>query len=93
MKQMMRESGIRELDANDRRSDPFYAHFPDVKSLMLEKIQGRWHSTLRRIAEDSSLFQNWDTDMRYAPTTDIRDAWVAAWKRSAEELVGRMDVP
>lgn len=93
VKHMMRESGMEELPASERRNDPFFAHFPALKSLLADKIQGRRDGELRRIAEDSRLFQCWATDMRYAPTTDILGTWVDAWKRSAEELVDRMDIP
>lgn len=93
VKQMMRESGIKELPADERRSDPYYAHFPVLKSLLGERAQGRRDCELRRLAEDSRLFRNWATDMRYAPTADIQGSWVDAWKQSAEELVGRMDIP
>ena len=53
--------------------------------------QGQGH--LRSVAESKSLFQYWDTEMRYAPTEDIQDAWIAAWSASAKELIDQMDIP
>jgi hypothetical protein len=92
VKQMMRESGMRELASTERRDDPFYAHFPKLKALLGERAQGRLHDQLRKIAANPRLFQNWDTDMRYAPTNDILEDWIVAWKKSAEEIVDGMDL-
>lgn len=71
IKAMMRDSGMQPLPADRRRDDPFYAHFPELRSRLLEQLAGRRSGELRRIAETAALFANWDTDMRYAPTTDI----------------------
>lgn len=93
IKEMMRGSGIRELPPQQRRDDPFYAHFPSLKKLLAERLQGRRHGQLRKLAEDARLFSNWHTDMRYAATDDVEDAWVDAWKQSAETLIAEMDIP
>jgi hypothetical protein len=93
VKEMMRDSGMRPLPSTQRRDDPFYAHFPALKALLLETAVGRRSGELRRLAEDGRLFSNWDTDMRYAPTSDIKDAWVTQWKQQAESLVAKMDAP
>jgi hypothetical protein len=90
VKELMRTSGIMPLPENKRRDDPFFAHFPDLKR-MLATAQGRRSGELRRISDDSRLFQNWDTSMRYAPTEDIRPDWVDQWKLSAKELIERME--
>ena len=93
LKEMMRVSGMVELPENERRSDPFYAHFPGLKILILERVHGRRAGELRKFAENNNLFANWHTNMRYAPTNDIEASWVNAWKQSAESLVAQMDLP
>lgn len=90
-KAMMSDSGMTPLAAADRRHDPFYAHFPTLKILLKNTASGRRAVQLRRIAETAALFQNWDTNMRYAPTSDVQDAWVAAWSASARDLISQMD--
>jgi hypothetical protein len=90
VKELMRASGITPLPDSKRRDDPFFAHFPELKR-MLATAQGRRSGELRRISDNSRLFQNWDTSMRYAPTGDIRLDWVDEWKLSARELIGRME--
>jgi hypothetical protein len=92
VKAIMRESGMVPLAADSRREDPFYAHFPALKSRLLDTVAGRRSGELRRIAETSALFQNWDTDMRYAPTGHIEVAWVESWKISARDLVDKIDL-
>ena len=91
VKAMMRDSGMVPLATDRRRDDPFYVHFPHLKSLLVFAARGRRSGELRRIA-DSSLFQNWSTNMRYAPTEDIQDPWVDTWKDGAHDLVNRMDL-
>ncbi len=91
VKQLMRASGMMPSPGGDHRDDPFFAHFPALKTL-LATAQGRRAGELRRLSEDPRLFQNWDTTMRYAPTKDISANWVEAWKASAEELIDRMAI-
>jgi hypothetical protein len=90
VKELMRDSGIRPLPETDRRDDPFFAHFPVLKT-MLATAQGRRAGELRKLSEDPRLFQNWNTAMRYAPTEDIGASWVEAWKASAEQLINQME--
>ncbi len=92
VKEMMRLSGIRPRPPTERRDDPFYAHFPALKTYLSVVVQGRRTGELRRMSEDDKLFQFWDTDMRYAPTIDVSQLWIAAWKESAEHLVATMDL-
>jgi hypothetical protein len=91
IKAIMGKSGMAPLAKEQRREDPFYAHFPELKTRLLDAVQGRRSGELRTIAESPTLFQNWDTEMRYAPTDDISNSWIDAWKASAHDLVNRMD--
>lgn len=91
LKQIMRESGIRPRPAAERRDDPFYAHFPVLKTMLRDKIQGRRAGDLRQFAEDDGLMNEWDTDMRYAPGRDILPALVDRWRQHAHALVDAME--
>jgi hypothetical protein len=91
VKQMMRESGIQPLPDAQRRHDPFYAHFPDLKNLLLDHLSGRRAGPLLRVARSNS-FRNWDTKMRYAPTKDVPESRVDEWRADAKELVDQMGV-
>jgi hypothetical protein len=86
----MRDSGMNPLPDAERRDDPFFAHFPVLKT-MLSTAKGRRAGELRTFSEDPRLFQNWDIAMRYAPTKDIGANWVETWKVSAERLIAKME--
>ena len=91
VKEIMRNSGMKPLPPDQRRDDPFFAHFESLKSRLSDHIFGRRAGELRSIAEDGRLFQHWDTDMRYAPTAEIQKARVDDWLNSAQTLVAQMD--
>jgi hypothetical protein len=81
---------MRPLASDLRREDPFYAHFPMLKSMLRNVAHGRRQGDLAKYARQQSLFEQWSTDMRYAPTTDVSTGMVAEWKLQAEELVSQM---
>lgn len=89
-KEMMRASGMRPLPADRRADDPFWQHFPTIRTLIIQMASRRRQRELWTLAQDPNLFQNWDIAMRYGKTSDIREEWVSAWQRSAEQLVERM---
>lgn len=90
VKSLMRKSGMAPLPPERRRDDPYYAHFPELKTRLRDMAQGRRSGELLAIA-NSSHFNNWSTDMRYAPTADIQSGWIDAWRASAHSLVEIMD--
>jgi hypothetical protein len=89
LKELMSRSGMRPLE--QRRDDPYYAHFPELKTLLRNHASGRLSQRLFRFVLDDSFFQHWDTDMRYAPTADVREQWVSRWKADAESIMQHMD--
>ncbi len=90
VKALMRNSGMAPLPPKERRDDPYYAHFPELKTQLRNTAQGRRSGELLVIA-NSNHFQNWSTDMRYAPTAEVQPGWIEDWKASAHSLVETMD--
>lgn len=90
VKTLMRNSGMAPLPPEERRDDPYYAHFPELKTQLRNTAQGRRSGELLAIAK-SNHFQNWSTDMRYAPTAEVQPGWIEAWRVSAHSLVETMD--
>jgi hypothetical protein len=90
VKELMRNSGMAPLPPDERRDDPYYAHFPELKTQLRNTAQGRRSGELLAIA-NSDHFQNWSTNMRYAPTADVRPGWIDAWEASARSLVETME--
>jgi hypothetical protein len=91
LKEIMRQSGMRPRDSTERRNDPFFAHFPNLKSLLRDHAKGIRSGILRRYAENSKLFLHWETSMRYSPTSEIGPSKTHSWKVHAEMLVADMD--
>lgn len=91
LKQLMRRTGMRPLPPEQRRDDPFYAHFPQLKTMLRETLNRRNDTVLRRWADDQALMNEWDTDMRYAPRKDVRSALVDRWRDHARQLVEAME--
>jgi hypothetical protein len=92
LKQMMSESGMRPLSAKQRQNDPFYAHFPYLKSRLRDVASGRRSGELLTHARNDRLFEHWNTDMRYAPTTEVTPDWVSSWKTQAKSLVDAINL-
>ena len=91
LKELMRCSGMRPLPESDRRDDPFYAHFEDIKAMLRDRAQGRLAGRLRRYSERSDLMQYWDTSMRYSCGHDISERWIGNWRDQARDLIVNME--
>jgi hypothetical protein len=89
LKEMMRRSGMKS--SSDRDADPFYAHFPGLKTRLRDSASGHLAGQLRRYADSTNLFQHWHIKMRYAPTQNIMMHWIAIWRKNAEDLMNQMD--
>ena len=91
VKALMRESGIHPPKGARERGHPYYAHFPELKTRLLDHIQGRRSEQLRRVAESQPLFSHWDVEMRYAPTANIPESRVKQWHEDAQKLIEQME--
>ena len=91
LKHIMMLSGMRPLPEDQRRSDPFFAHFEGLKTLLRDSARGRRAGELRRYAESSSFMHRWDISMRYSHGRDVQAAWVQQWRSHAKDIVTAMD--
>lgn len=91
VKHIMTHSGMRPLAVDQRRDDPFYKHFPELKTFLLTAAAGRRSGELLKMARTAQLFQEWSTDMRYAPTLEIPTGRVDGWQGDAKKLIGQME--
>jgi len=76
---------------NERRKDPLYAHFPELRTMLRDQLQGRRDQPLQRIINDDRFFNNWEIQVRYAPSREIRDEWVTMWAEQARNVVNQME--
>lgn len=91
VKAMMLTAGIRPLSADQRRSDPFYAHFPELRTMLKDTLHGRQGAVLRRFIEKDSFLRQWNTQMRYCKGSEIDKQWVDAWRDQAHQIVSSID--
>ena len=70
--------------------DPFYMHFPEIKTALLDTARGRHMSRLHRHANTGSLMSEWDIRMRYAGGPEVLQKPIDRWRDQARELVREM---
>jgi hypothetical protein len=91
VKQMMIQSGMRPLANDQRRNDPYYKHFPELKTFLLDAATGRRSGELLQMARNARIFRGWNTDMRYAPTQEVLAVRVDGWQQDAKMLIDQME--
>src|SRR5688500_11503863 len=52
--------------AENRRDDPYWVHFPELRTILLRDGRGRLTQKLYGLIAQGSFLQNWNTDIRYA---------------------------
>lgn len=75
----------------ERDDSPFFAHFPELKTLVRDSAQGRHAAVLRRFAEDDSFMNEWHIAMRYASRAGIADRQVERWRSHAKDVIAAME--
>ncbi len=70
-----------------RREDPFYAHFPEILTMLRDAQFGRKDVTLRKFIENPSFMHHWDTQMRYCRGSEIDKHWIKDWRAQAKQVV------
>jgi hypothetical protein len=87
VKAMMREAGL-PPDANpSRKANPFFAHFPELRTMLRDKLQGRRGTPLTRLIQNDAFMSHWCARMRYSHGKDIQNAWIDSWAKQAREAV------
>lgn len=84
IKALMLEAGFRPTK---ERSDPFYLHFPQLRTLLLDSLQGRRAGTLSRLVVNANFFSNWAIEMRYSKGDEILKKWIDVWAEQATQAV------
>lgn len=90
IKAMMLQVGLTPLPGEQRRADPFYAHFPELRTLLRDRLAGRRDALLLRFIKDDSFLHHWDTEMRYCAGAEIQDSWITDWQTHARNAHAAM---
>ena len=85
IKAMMLEANLRPT--GDRRNDPFYLHFPQLRTALLDNMAGRRATPLMNFIGSNSFLSHWATDMRYCKGDEILGKWVDLWSAQARQAV------
>lgn len=91
IKSMLVQVGLRPASDHKTANDPFFAHFPELRTLLRDKLAGRRSTSLSNLVQSDSFFNNWSTKMRYSDGKSIEKKQVAIWAaqaRSALDLMG-----
>jgi hypothetical protein len=68
----------------------FYAHFPKLRTLLRDALDGRRVAPVWKIIVNDRFMHNWDVAMRYADARQIPNEWVNDWRQQAKDVVGAM---
>lgn len=87
VKAMMIDAGFRPSTDAHRREDPFFAHFPQLRTMLRDARQLRRGTPMHRYVQDDRFLNQWSTRMRYSHGKDIASAWIDSWAEQAREAV------
>ena len=86
VKSVLYRHGIPRRD--DRRGDPYWAHFPELRTLLIRDGKGRLPQKLYDLIAEGSFMQYWDTDIRYSKNQSVDEDRATAWKDQADRIFG-----
>jgi hypothetical protein len=87
IKAMMQEANIQIKPETPRREDPYFAHFPELRTMLRDMRLGRNAKPLMDFIGSDAFMNNWSTKMRYCSAREIRAEWVSAWSVAASQAV------
>jgi hypothetical protein len=74
--------------SNERRDDPYWAHFPDLRTQLIRDGKGRLSDKLYHLISQESFMQGWDTNIRYAADGSVDEPRAARWRDQADAIFG-----
>jgi hypothetical protein len=87
LKRALMRSGFRPAKDLDRRDDPFWAHFPSLKTLMLHSgAAARISASVVTLVSSGGFMNEWDTMMRYAKTGSVDEPTATRWFTHVDQL-------
>ena len=74
-----------------RQDEIFWEHFPKLRALLRDAIQGRSGGRLRRLVEHDGFMNGWHVGMRYARAAALKNLPVEDWRKQAADAINLMD--
>src|SRR5260370_40637662 len=75
VKALMLEAGLRPVQQSNTSGDPFFAHFPELRTLLRERQLGRIGSRLVRYINDDSFMNHLNLRMLYCDRKEIKNQY------------------
>jgi hypothetical protein len=72
----------------ERRDNPFWVHFPDLRTILIRDGKGRLTQRLYDVIAHGAFMQNWDTDIRYAADQSVTSERAELWRAQADTVFG-----
>ena len=85
IKAMMLDFGLRPQ--SNIKNDPFYLHYPQLRTTLLDTLNGRRAAPLTNFASNSSFLQHWTIGMRYCKGEEILGSWIDSGSAQARQAV------
>ncbi len=82
VKALLLAMGLRPLGDAQRRDDPIFAHYPELRTMLRDQVKGRRGQELLPFIADNFL-ANWDVAMRYLSPADVPERDVGRWLEDA----------
>src|SRR5262245_47582883 len=73
-----------------RQHDILFAHFPELRTLLRDALQGRMAKPLAIFINDDAFMNNWNIRMRYTDGRQVRSEWITTWTEHARRIVNTM---
>ena len=87
VKAMMLEAGIKPSPSTKASNDPFFLHFPDLRTVLRDRLQGHRGTPLTNLLKSDSFMSNWSIKMRYCHGREIENRWIDIWAKQAVQVV------
>lgn len=91
IKAMMLEANLWPIpDPANRAGSPYYAHFPELRTMLRDTLQSRRGTPLVNFVSNDNFLTQWSTNMRYAKGNSVDPRWIVLWSQQAKSAVGAM---
>lgn len=74
-----------------RQDEIFYEHFPKLRTVLRDALQGRMGGRLLRLLAHDGFMNGWHVSMRYARAADLKSLPIKEWRKQAADTINLMD--
>jgi hypothetical protein len=86
-KAMLRGAGVGPPRNPRDHDNPYFKHFPELRSVLRDRLQGKRARSLATFINDDRFMANWSVEMRYSDGKAIKAQWVKAWAEQARQII------